>query len=88
MLVDIALLFRIPICSEPQGFDAAAKAIFLCVGQDIFAAIQVFSKWAVPVAWLLMNEYTEGKRMIQRVSTVPYGTTCLFDVVGCGSSGR
>eukprot|EP00752_Nemacystus_decipiens_P001220 g1220.t1 len=48
-----------------QGFDAACKSIFQCVGGNAVAAAQVFPKWAVPVAWLVMNEYDEGKRAIE-----------------------
>lgn len=55
--------------SSQQGFDAACKSIFQCVGGNILAAVQVYSKWAVPVSWLLMNEYDEGQRAIEPVST-------------------
>lgn len=51
-----------------QGFDAACKAIFQCVGGDTLAAVQIFCKWAVPVSWLMLNEYHEGKRAIEPVS--------------------
>lgn len=51
-----------------QGFDAACKSIFQCVGGNTLAAVQVFSKWAVPVSWLVMNECDEGKRAIEPVS--------------------
>lgn len=50
-----------------QGFDAACKAILQCVGGNTLAAAQVFAKWAVPVSWLLINEYEEDKRAIQPV---------------------
>lgn len=56
-----------------QGFDAACKAILECVGGNTQAALQLFPKWAVPVAWLTMNDYDEGKRAIEPVSIDPVG---------------
>lgn len=44
-----------------QGFDAACKAILISVGGNTDSALAVFTKWAVPVTWLLCNENAKGE---------------------------
>ncbi|CAM9315694.1 unnamed protein product [Ectocarpus sp. 6 AP-2014] len=50
-----------PVIGYNQGFDAACKAIFICVGGNLGAAAAVFTKWAVPLAWMMMNPYRDGQ---------------------------
>eukprot|EP00904_Undaria_pinnatifida_P008878 jgi/Undpi1/511/HiC_scaffold_10.g03975.m1 len=44
-----------------QGFDAACKAIFISVGKNVTATLEIFTKWAVPVAWLLFDQNAVGE---------------------------
>ncbi|CAN0194017.1 unnamed protein product [Ectocarpus fasciculatus] len=55
------LVATFPVIGYNQGFDAACKAIFICVGGNLGAAAAVFTKWAVPLAWLMMNPYRDGQ---------------------------
>ncbi|CAM9185022.1 unnamed protein product, partial [Hapterophycus canaliculatus] len=80
--------------NQARGFDAACRAILLCVGGDLNAAVQVFCKWAVPVSWLTMNKDDEGKRAIEpamaytwsvitRHAAPVFGWLSRDPVVGC-----
>lgn len=78
-----ACLYEFPRHSAPQGFDAACQGIFLCVGGNIRAAAQVFCKWAVPVSWLMFNDYDGGKHAINPVShqLIGVGDTISIGIV-------
>lgn len=79
MLVSFALSHRLPSTRDAAGFRRSRQGhIFLCVGRDIFAAIQVFCKWAVPVSWLLINKDDNGKRAIEPVSKHEFGALHVY----------
>ncbi|CAB1102786.1 unnamed protein product [Ectocarpus sp. CCAP 1310/34] len=83
-----------PVIGYNQGFDASCKAIFICVGGNLGVAAAVFTKWAVPLAWMMMNPYRHGQLGINtamrytwsviKMHAAPVsGWLCRDPIVGC-----
>lgn len=60
-----------------QGVDVACEAIFRSVGNNAAATLEIFTNWAVPVAWFLLNVNAVGK------CAAKAGSACLLSPVPC-----